>query len=128
MKKRYLLSAMGILRLVWLVSLIVREATLSRADLDPFLRLFFSFLLAIILMESSLASKKLSFLGTLLLMCYYLLVGGGFLLTVLMIPWDYFELWTVFLIIVFLMLFAADRSIRGAILKYFGSRRKEKAS
>ncbi len=63
MKKRYLLSAMGILRLVWLVSLIVREATLSRADLDPFLRLFFSFLLAIILMESSLASKKLSFFG-----------------------------------------------------------------
>src|SRR3712207_5515102 len=123
MKKFFILSAMGILRLVWLVSLIMRESILSRADLEPFLRLLFSFLFAIALMESTLPSKKVSFWGTLLLICYYLLIGCGFLLTVLMIPWDYFELWTVFLMIVFLIFFAADRSIRGVILKYFGSTR-----
>ncbi|PZM87543.1 MAG: hypothetical protein DLD55_00800 [candidate division SR1 bacterium] len=115
------------LRAIWLLrlaTLIARQDQLSRAKLEPFLWLLFTILLFIGFLESKLPSKKLKRFGYFLVAIYYLFLALFFTWVFLMVPWDYFELWSLGLMIIFLIVYLGDGMVRRNII-HFCSQKKE---
>ncbi|PZM86394.1 MAG: hypothetical protein DLD55_05785 [candidate division SR1 bacterium] len=117
----------ALLRAIWLVrlaTLILRQEELSRAKLEPFLWLLFTILLFIGFLESKLPSKKLRRFGYFLIAIYYLFLMLFFGFVFLMVPWDYFELWSLGLMIIFLIVYLGDGMVRRNIIRFCSQRKK----